>query len=203
MEKQFNNKSFSVDPWGVIDKTLCESDSFKAIACACAKTEGHLLVVPTKRKIVAMAELSEKEYKELTDFENHVASKLSKFYGGEIIIGEHGAGSNPLFRKGASNSIFEAHRHIAVLGNKVTVNDISEESEMKSISKWEDFSKHFEKPYIFMNNKLTTKNMGRQYFPRKIAESFGLDYTIWQEADTKLINLYKSNKSKMEKIFGV
>lgn len=180
----FGRKIFDVDPWGQKDKILAESKNFKAIANSSSINEGHVLIVPKNLRIFSASELPQQEYKELMLFENRIKSGIAKVYSGEIIIGEHGAGRNPLLHAKASNSIFEMHKHISPLGNKLTAEDIIAESEMKLIKGYKHFARYAESPYICLNENITTKQMGRQYLLRKIAgrcnnPQLNFQFTLW------------------------
>ena len=166
--------------------------NFAAVANAGIEVEGSLVVVSREEfgDHNSMAELLDKELNELRDFEDWLKHVVQLIWGGQAIVGEHGAGTNLALRSNASNSIIRAHRHVTHLGDKVTADDIIKEGEMRPLESWEHFREYADAPYVYLDGYITTKPMGRQYLPRKVTQSHGQEYTLWQDASAEKIEKY-------------
>lgn len=99
----------NIDTTKIYNTILDETDNFIVVPTLGSLVDGYILIV-SKRHILNMGELSNKEKEEYIDLINKYRELFNKIYGSYPIVFEHGTSKNDITL--TSSSVIHAHTHI-------------------------------------------------------------------------------------------
>ena len=168
---------------------LYQNDNFISFVDLGSMIEGYVLIA-CRNHINSMGELTEKEFDDFDDIQNHVRKGLKKIYNKDCICFEHGSGRNNQSK--AASSVIHAHFHMVAIDkfNDELHAKIINDLKMFEIESQFDIKKYADEPYVYYITGEGTKYVSTkkciesQYMRKRIAEQFDKEWN-WKNSEAR------------------